>query len=154
MLLVGYRLFILSHSFTQEVDLMVGAISIQADREMAMDFTHPFYYDSSTIMMRRPHEDEAKIYTLMKPFKYQVYLILAIVLPASAIMLSLMERASPYYRLHGREGRQSFQSSFWYMFGAILSQGEGLLIACHYNPYVRFASVLFIIKTKDSIKYR
>ncbi|KAK3095885.1 hypothetical protein FSP39_020337, partial [Pinctada imbricata] len=61
----------------REVDLMVAAISIQADREQAMDFTHPFYYDVSTILMKRPDEDDSKILTLMKPFKWEVFVSLA-----------------------------------------------------------------------------
>nr|XP_011455937.2 glutamate receptor ionotropic, kainate 5 isoform X2 [Crassostrea gigas] len=107
----------------REVDLMVAGASIQASREQVMDFTHPFYYDTTTILIKRPDPDENKMFTLAKPFKIEVIVCIFFVLPVSAFLLFVIEKLSPYYKIHGPEGRQNYQMSFWYMFGALLTQG-------------------------------
>ncbi|XP_062603845.1 glutamate receptor ionotropic, delta-2-like, partial [Saccostrea cucullata] len=107
----------------REVDLMVAAASIQGSRENVMDFTQPFYYDTTTILIKRPDPDENKMFTLAKPFKIEVIICIFFVLPVSAFLLFIIETLSPYYKIHGPEGRQNYQKSFWYMFGALLTQG-------------------------------
>ncbi|XP_078311780.1 uncharacterized protein LOC111133837 isoform X2 [Crassostrea virginica] len=107
----------------REVDLMVAGASIQASREQVMDFTHPFYYDTTTILIKLPDPDENKMFTLAKPFKIEVIVCIFFVLPVSAFLLFLIEKLSPYYKIHGSEGKQNYQMSFWYMFGALLTQG-------------------------------
>lgn len=56
----------------QEVDLMVATTSVRPDREMVMDFTIPFYYDTSTLLMRKPDPDEKKLFILAKPLRWEV----------------------------------------------------------------------------------
>ena len=40
----------------QEVDFAAAAFSITEEREAAVDFTMPFYQDSSSFLIKRPHE--------------------------------------------------------------------------------------------------
>lgn len=56
----------------QEVDLMVATTSVRPDREMVMDFTIPFYYDTSTLLTRKPDPDEKKLFILAKPLRWEV----------------------------------------------------------------------------------
>lgn len=56
----------------QKVDLMVATTSVRPDREMVMDFTIPFYYDTSTLLMRKPDPDEKKLFILAKPLRWEV----------------------------------------------------------------------------------
>lgn len=56
----------------QEVDLMVATTSVRPDREMVMDFTIPFYNDTSTLLMRKPDPDEKKLFILAKPLRWEV----------------------------------------------------------------------------------
>lgn len=180
----------------QEVDLMVATTSVRPDREMVMDFTIPFYYDTSTLLMKKPDPNEKKLFILAKPLRWEVnindidtlsaqnyfhFLLLlmsrivsmgvtcimphtnmiavslvqerflwfaklikleltlnficinvyvlqvmvctAVVLVVSAFFLCITEQLSPYYKVHGTQGQQDFQHSFWYMFGALLTQG-------------------------------
>lgn len=58
----------------QEVDLMVATTSVRPDREMVMDFTIPFYYDTSTLLMRKPDPDEKKLFILAKPLRWEIYI--------------------------------------------------------------------------------
>lgn len=56
----------------QEVDLMVATTSVRPDREMVMDFTIPFYYDTSTLLMKKPDPNEKKLFILAKPLRWEV----------------------------------------------------------------------------------
>lgn len=53
----------------------------------------------------------------------QVMVCTAVVLVVSAFFLCITEQLSPYYKVNGKRGQQDFQHSFWYMFGALLTQG-------------------------------
>uniref|UniRef100_A0A8W8MHM2 Uncharacterized protein n=1 Tax=Magallana gigas TaxID=29159 RepID=A0A8W8MHM2_MAGGI len=107
----------------REVDLMVATTSVRPDREMVMDFTIPFYYDTSTLLMKKPDPNEKKLFILAKPLRWEVMVCTAVVLVVSAFFLCITEQLSPYYKVHGTQGQQDFQHSFWYMFGALLTQG-------------------------------
>ncbi|XP_022309544.2 glutamate receptor U1-like isoform X2 [Crassostrea virginica] len=107
----------------REVDLMVATTSIRPDREMVMDFTIPFFYDSSSILMKKPDPNEKKVFILARPLHWEVMACTAVVLIVCALFLCLVEKLSPYYKVHGKRGKQDFQHSFWYMFGALLTQG-------------------------------
>lgn len=102
---------------------MVATTSVRPDREMVMDFTIPFYYDTSTLLMRKPDPNEKDLFILAKPLSWEVMVCTAVVLVVSAFFLCTTEKMSPYYKVHGRRGQQDFQHSFWYMFGALLTQG-------------------------------
>jgi hypothetical protein len=103
------------------VDLMMAASSIQATKEHVMDFSHPFYYDTTTILFKRPEEN--KLFILAKPLRPEVVIGIIIVLPVSAFLLYIIEKLSPHYKLHGPDGRQNFRMSLWYMFGALFTKG-------------------------------
>ncbi|XP_061185491.1 glutamate receptor ionotropic, kainate glr-3-like [Saccostrea echinata] len=107
----------------REVDLMVATTSIRPDREKVMDFTLPFYYDTSTLLMKKPDPNEKKLLILAKPLRWEVMLCTGVVLVVCGLFLCLTEHISPYYIIHGNRGKQDFQRSFWYMFGALLTQG-------------------------------
>jgi hypothetical protein len=125
---------------------MVAASSIQGPREQVMDYTHPFYYDSTTILIKRPEEN--KMFTLAKPLRIEVIVCIIFVLPVSAFLLFIIEKLSPYYKLHGTDGRQTYQMSFWYMFGALLTQG-----LCENNVFIidvgNFLSSTFFFTPSD-----
>ncbi|XP_062567755.1 glutamate receptor ionotropic, kainate glr-3-like [Saccostrea cucullata] len=107
----------------REVDLMVATTSVRQDREEVMDFTLPFYYDTSTLLMKKPDPDEKKLLILAKPLRWEVMLCTGVVLVVCGLFLCMTENISPFYIIHGNKGKQDFQHSFWYMFGALLTQG-------------------------------
>ncbi|XP_021375561.1 probable glutamate receptor [Mizuhopecten yessoensis] len=106
----------------EEVDLMIAPASIQAGREMVMDFTHPYYFDTSTILMKRPDPNKTKWRTLIDPFADIVHMCIWITLSLAALILTLLEKINPFYR-HQDEEHRTYQNTFWYMFGALLTQG-------------------------------
>ncbi|KAJ8309744.1 hypothetical protein KUTeg_011609 [Tegillarca granosa] len=115
----------LSLSILQEVDLMVAPASLHPGREKVMDFTYPFYFDSSTFMMRRPDPNKNKWKTLISPLQWHVLVCIAVSLPVCAVILSMFERYGPY-AIKSTDHRDGFHSLFWYMFGALLQEGGQL----------------------------
>jgi hypothetical protein len=100
---------------------MVAANSIQASKEQVMDFTYPFYYDTTTILMKRPEKN--KMFTLAQPLRPEVMICIVFVFPFSAFLLFIIEKMSPYYKLHGSDDRQNLLMASWYTFGALVTQG-------------------------------
>ncbi|XP_069121394.1 glutamate receptor ionotropic, delta-1-like [Argopecten irradians] len=110
-----------------EVDLVAAPLSAQANREKVMDFTYSYYIDYTTILMKKPDPYEKKWRTLIDPFSEQLLLCVLLSLPVMSLLLFLFERFSPYYvrdeEREGMSGLHTYQDAFWYMYGALLTQG-------------------------------
>ncbi|CAC5387676.1 GRIK3 [Mytilus coruscus] len=109
----------------RDIDLVAAPLAINSYREQVMDFTHPYYYEHSGIVIKRPpHEHWRK---LLNPLTVTVYLYIGISLPVITLFLFLFEKYNPFYRnIAGRKivrGLHHFSDSFWYMYGALLCQG-------------------------------
>ena len=108
---------------------MVAAdISIQKEREMVMDFAFPFYYGDTSVVIKKPDPNAKKWRTLLDPFKWQVLMAILLTLPVASFLIFLMEKYNPYYNQpqhQTTEGNRlgTFIDAFWYMYGALLSQG-------------------------------
>ena len=104
---------------------MTGApLAVQSGREMVMDFVHPFYYEYSTILLRKPDALSSKWRTLIDPLNMNVLICILMALPVLSLVLYLVERLGPYYTEQTTTvGLQSYQDAFWYMYGALLTQG-------------------------------
>ena len=111
---------------------MVAAdISIQKEREMVMDFAFPFYYGDTSVIIKKPDPNAKKWRTLIDPFKWEVLIAIISVLPVVSFLVFLMEKYNPYYTNQvdttplAEENRLgTYIDSFWYMYGALLSQGK------------------------------
>ncbi|KAJ8309978.1 hypothetical protein KUTeg_011843 [Tegillarca granosa] len=106
-----------------EVDLMVAPNSIQASRESVMDFTYPFFFDTMTFLVKRADPNRYKWKTLIDPLSWQVLVCVAVSLPTCAFILFVLERYNQYYVV-AVEKPHGFQYAFWYMLGALLTQGN------------------------------
>ncbi|CAC5375407.1 GRIK2 [Mytilus coruscus] len=111
----------------RDVDIVAAPLSIQTDRERVIDFTYPYFYESSAILMKKPDPNLTKWRTLIDPFSPTVLLCIFISLPISSFFLFFFEKYNPYYRkVEDRSkvrGLHHFSDSFWYMYGALLTQG-------------------------------
>ena len=52
--------------------MVVAPLSIQAERELVMDFIYPFFIDYNTVLLKLPDPAETKWKTLIQPFKTEV----------------------------------------------------------------------------------
>ena len=107
---------------------MAAPLTIQTDRERVIDFTYPYFYEPSVILMKKPDPNLTKWRTLIDPFSTTVLLCIFISLPISSLFLLFFEKYNPYYRkVEDRSkvtGLHHFSDSFWYMYGALLTQGN------------------------------
>ncbi|XP_021355128.1 glutamate receptor ionotropic, delta-1-like [Mizuhopecten yessoensis] len=110
-----------------EVDLIVAPISIQTNREAVMDFSYPYYFEPTKMILKKPDPSETKWRTLIDPFTTTVLICIGISLPTMSFVLCMLEYLSPYYReipdRSSMRGLHHFSDSFWYLYGALLTQG-------------------------------
>ncbi|CAC5406414.1 unnamed protein product [Mytilus coruscus] len=111
----------------REIDMIAAPLGIQSHRETVMDFTHPYYYEFSAILMKKPNPNDTRWATLLDPFSPKVLMYIGISLPVVSLFLVAFEKYNPFYgyvqnRMQTR-GLHHFSDSFWYMYGALLTQG-------------------------------
>lgn len=103
---------------------MFAPITINPYRETVMDFSHPFFYEFSAIMLKKPSISDSRWTTLTNIFRPKVLMYTGISLCVVSILLFVFEKYSPYYSRQKRaDGLHHFSDSFWYMYGALLTQG-------------------------------
>ncbi|XP_069103796.1 glutamate receptor ionotropic, kainate 4-like [Argopecten irradians] len=110
-----------------EVDLIVAPMSIQTNREVVMDFSYPYFYEPTVMLLKKPDPSDKKWRTLIDPFTTTVLICIGISLPTVSFIMCMLEYLSPYYRgLPDRasmRGLHHFSDAFWYLYGALLTQG-------------------------------
>ncbi|XP_060070631.1 glutamate receptor ionotropic, kainate 1-like [Ylistrum balloti] len=110
-----------------EVDLTVAPMSIQTNREAVMDFSYPYYFEPTIMLLKKPDPSETKWRTLIDPFTTTVLICIGISLPTMSFVMCMLEYLSPYYRgipdRASMRGLHHFSDSFWYLYGALLTQG-------------------------------
>ncbi|OWF52486.1 Glutamate receptor ionotropic, kainate 2 [Mizuhopecten yessoensis] len=111
----------------KDVDLVAAPLSITMQRERVMDFIHPFFHDHSEVLIQKPDPQETKWRTLIDPYSDTVIISIGLSLPLASLVLVALENISPVYSGDEREPNgsdlNSFLGSFWYLFGALLTQG-------------------------------
>lgn len=128
----------------QEVDLVVAPLAMQAEREKVMDFIHPFYLDYTTVLLKLPDPNESKWRRLVQPFKPQVHMCIWFSLLGVTFITAVMEAFNPFYVTHPRSILH-VGDMFWYMYGALLTQGGARLPDSHAGRTMVSAFWLFSI---------
>lgn len=134
--------------------MVVAPVSIHPERALAADFSYPFYYDYTSVLVRKPDPNSVKWLTLVYPFKWEVLVCIGFALIGVTVLTYLVEKHGPYYRVleHAQErdrtgGLSTIHDAFWYVYGALLCQGK-----CK-NTYVAiFSFFLLNIWTSDRAK--
>lgn len=110
----------------KEVDIVATALTVSSQRETVMDFTHPYYYEVSSMIIKKPDSQSGRWRKLLDPFSPTVFLCIGILLPVISFLLFIFEKNNPYYRKIRREkirGLHHFSDSFWYIYGSLLTHG-------------------------------
>ncbi|XP_053403155.1 glutamate receptor U1-like [Mercenaria mercenaria] len=129
----------------EEVDIVAAPIASQAERSPVMDFSYSYYYEYTTVLVKKPDINATKWRTLLDPFKVEVLVAIGIIrlymfgkcrqdyrisLLAATVLVFLLEKYNPFYDTpqHKEDrmiqgGLHELHSSFWYVFGALLCQG-------------------------------
>ncbi|XP_045199719.2 glutamate receptor U1-like isoform X2 [Mercenaria mercenaria] len=114
----------------EEVDMVAAPLSTTSDRTPVMDFSYPFYYEYTTVILKKPDVNATKWRTLIDPFKWEVLVSIGLALPVMTMLAFLIEKYNPFYEKseHSDErerngGLHRLHNSVWYMYGALLCQG-------------------------------
>ncbi|XP_064594549.1 glutamate receptor U1-like [Liolophura sinensis] len=110
----------------REVDVMIGAISIQQEREEVMDFIHPFYNDYTTLLVKKPDKALEKWKILIAPLEWTIVVCVTCALPLITLLVATVEKFHLYYSGIDRSrlrGLHRFDDCLWYNLAALLNEG-------------------------------
>lgn len=79
-----------------EADLGVAGLTINSQREDAVDFTVPFMTVGISIMIARPEKARPGVLSFMGPLSSNVWLCIIFAYSGVCIILFLVSRFSPY----------------------------------------------------------
>ncbi|XP_060581241.1 glutamate receptor ionotropic, kainate glr-3-like, partial [Ruditapes philippinarum] len=113
-----------------EVDIVAAPITRQAQRSPAMDFSYSYFYEYTTVLIKKPDVNAGKWKTLIDPLRWEVLGTVGLLLITVTFLVYILEKNNPFYsnpqnaqmRI-AQGGLHEIHSSFWYVFGALLCQG-------------------------------
>lgn len=116
---------------TGEIDIAVAALVTTAEREEVIDFVAPIFEETGiSIVIRKPIRTTS-LFKFMTVLKTEVWCSILVALVATAVMLWLVDKYSPYSgqnRKYPFECRNfSLKESFWFALTSYTPQGGGEL---------------------------
>ncbi|CAG2239144.1 GRID1 [Mytilus edulis] len=113
----------------REIDFVAAPLTVQAQREMVIDFTHPYHHETAVILMKTPDENVSQWTRLLDPLSPMVFLCIGIALSVTSFLIFVFEKYNPFYSSENKErwtkrGLHHFCDAFCYMYGALLCQGS------------------------------
>ncbi|XP_041351078.1 glutamate receptor ionotropic, kainate 2-like [Gigantopelta aegis] len=76
----------------REVDLTIAPLTVSVDRSKVMDFAYPFYYDKLVAIYKMPDAAGSKWKTLLWPFRWEVFLSLALTCIITVLLVYCVDR--------------------------------------------------------------
>jgi ABC-type amino acid transport substrate-binding protein len=109
---------------SSEADVAVGALSITAEREEYIDFTHPFYESGLQILVgaQGPTSTMALIKSFMKPQLLRMIGVVLLAIFGTSHLLWLLERRRNPQSFPRRYG-QGISESIWWSLSILISGG-------------------------------
>ncbi|KAL8574342.1 hypothetical protein ACOMHN_059138 [Nucella lapillus] len=110
-----------------EADMAIAPLTITADRERVVDFTKPFMSLGISIMIKRPINHKAHVFSFMDPLSYEIWMCIVFAYIGVSVVLFLVSRFSPNeWHLSGEHAITndfSISNSLWFSLGAFMQQG-------------------------------
>ena len=121
-----------------KADLAIVDLTINKDRQSAVDFTHPFMTLGIAIMYKKPKLEEAELYSFLMPFSKEVWLSMWSAYVGVSLTIWMISRLSP---LEWRNPHPCFENSderdleneihsigasLWFTIGSLMQQGSDL----------------------------
>ncbi|XP_052768079.1 glutamate receptor-like [Mya arenaria] len=110
-----------------EVDMVVADLAVTRDREQVIDFTYPFHFGYSTVLLRRSDPEQYRWRKLLDPFKWQVIATIGVALVASSVVILLLERNNLNYRKRSSATPVRYHCAFHSYIGTISALYASLL---------------------------
>ncbi|XP_067681067.1 glutamate receptor ionotropic, kainate 1-like [Haliotis asinina] len=115
---------------TGKIDMIIAPLTISDVRETVMDFTQPYFYVHSMIILAKQDPNENQWLTLVAPFRYEVHICILFSLIFSTVFLFVVEEVHPVNAWLDRrlsELRIRYGDILWYHFGALMANGGAYL---------------------------
>ncbi|XP_046568874.1 glutamate receptor ionotropic, kainate 2-like [Haliotis rubra] len=113
-----------------EVDLVVAPMSVSHSRAAAIDFTVPFFYAHSALILSKQDPNSNKWLTLLSLFRYEVLICILVSLIFSTVLIFVIEEVTPV-RSWTDDRPTDMQTRYgdilWYHFGALMANGGAYL---------------------------
>ena len=105
----------------QNATMSMAPLSINADRENAIDFTKPFKTRGITVVMKTP-KSQPSYFQFLRPLSTWVWLCIGLGIVTISIVLYCIERAN---RVPGTRGL-NVPESCWFVFGGLVQGGTDI----------------------------
>ncbi|XP_033743404.1 glutamate receptor-like isoform X2 [Pecten maximus] len=111
----------------READLAIAPITISSARERVVDFTKPFMSLGISIMIKKPSNAKAHVFSFMDPLSYEIWMCILFAYVGVSVVLFLVSRFSPT-EWHVEDDSSitndfTISNSLWYSLGAFMQQG-------------------------------
>lgn len=119
---------VITQHFTllQKVQMAVAPITITSDREKVVDFTKPFLNLGISIIIKKPVDKGAHIFSFMEPLSSEIWMCILFAYVGVSVVLFLVSRFSPAeWKVDNTNITNDFtiSNSLWYALGAFMQQG-------------------------------
>ncbi|ESO90630.1 hypothetical protein LOTGIDRAFT_122838, partial [Lottia gigantea] len=110
-----------------EADIAIAPLTITANRERVIDFTKPFMSLGISIMIKKPENQKAHVFSFMDPLSYEIWMCIVFAYIGVSVVLFLVSRFSPN-EWHLSEDSSitndfTISNSLWFSLGAFMQQG-------------------------------
>lgn len=106
--------------------MAVAPITITSDREKVVDFTKPFLNLGISIIIKKPVDKGAHIFSFMEPLSSEIWMCILFAYVGVSVVLFLVSRFSPAeWKVNNTNITNDFtiSNSLWYALGAFMQQG-------------------------------
>ena len=108
--------------------MIVGPLGISAGRETVTDFTTPFYVEQMTALYKLNNKSDGKWKVFLQPFKWEVWVCIVSSITLITVFLWIMAGVITVRQVGKQEPIYKFNYSPWVVTGAILQQGNIILL--------------------------
>ncbi|KAI2801581.1 hypothetical protein BLOT_009395 [Blomia tropicalis] len=118
----------------EEADIAVADLTINSNRELAVDFTYPFMATGISIIYKRPTTKETSLWSFLSPFSTIVWIYLLAAFAGISLILFYIGRFTPYEWtnpnpcIHHPDSElnnsMNTRNSFWCTIGSLMQQGS------------------------------
>ncbi|XP_058066672.1 uncharacterized protein LOC131216249 [Anopheles bellator] len=114
-----------------DIDFAVTALKMTAEREEVIDFVAPYFEQTGILIVMRKPVRETSLFKFMTVLRLEVWMSILLAIVATAVMLSLLDRFSPYSAKNNREAYPyecrdfTLKESFWFALTSFTPQGGG-----------------------------
>lgn len=107
--------------------MIIAPMTISSARERFIDFTKPYMSLGISIMIKKPSDQVAHVFSFMDPLSYEIWMCILFAYVGVSVVLFLVSRFSPT-EWHVQDDSNiandfTISNSLWYSLGAFMQQG-------------------------------